>query len=49
MLCRLLICDVVDKYNRRFLWDDTEENKRMHSVNWKEVCKPKDKGGVGIR
>lgn len=24
-------------------------NNKMHLVNWEEVCKPSDKGGLGLR
>ncbi|OMO53301.1 hypothetical protein CCACVL1_28737 [Corchorus capsularis] len=32
---------------RRFLWSAKRERK-MHLISWDQVCKPKDKGGLGI-
>ncbi|KAK2642977.1 hypothetical protein Ddye_024740 [Dipteronia dyeriana] len=31
-----------------FLWGDGEWKRKLHAVNWKEVCKQKDKGGLSI-
>ncbi|KHN41382.1 Putative ribonuclease H protein, partial [Glycine soja] len=43
---------VVDKLiniQRRFLWGGGLEQQKIAWVNWKTVCLPKDKGGLGIK
>jgi len=43
---------VVDKLvniQRRFLWGEGMEQRKIALVNWKIVCLPKDKGGLGIK
>jgi len=32
-----------------FLWNTNEYGNGLHWVNWDEVCRPKQKGGLGIR
>ena len=42
-------CEALDKCNRNFLWGSSTEKKKIHLVAWDEVCKPKKKGGLGLR
>uniref|UniRef100_A0A2N9H5A8 CCHC-type domain-containing protein n=1 Tax=Fagus sylvatica TaxID=28930 RepID=A0A2N9H5A8_FAGSY len=42
------ICSKLDKLNRDFLWGSSSKRKKMHMVGWEKVCKPKDKGGLGL-
>ena len=42
-------CKQIEKLNRSFLWGSTDARKRLHLVNWQQVCKSKKHGGVGIR
>jgi hypothetical protein len=37
-----------DKHICRFFWEGTRDKRKYHWVNWTEVCKPKDQGGLGI-
>lgn len=37
----------VEKLQRDFLWDGGVD-KKDHLVSWKEVCRPKSEGGLGI-
>ena len=39
----------IDKVNRNFLWGSTNHIKKMHWVNWVEVTKPKEAGGLGLQ
>lgn len=43
------ICDDIAKTARGFLWKDNEERRKIHFLSWKNVCKPKNQGGLGIR
>lgn len=44
------ICDEVEKVVRAFLWrGDGNKKKGWTSVAWKNICKPKQCGGLGIR
>lgn len=46
---RKAICDSIDKCNRSFLQGDNDQKRHVHLVSWKEMCKPKANGGLGIR
>ncbi|XP_028554226.1 uncharacterized protein LOC114580531 [Dendrobium catenatum] len=37
-----------DKMCRDFLWNKKNGNLGLHSASWKELCKPKQKGGRGL-
>ncbi|GAU37423.1 hypothetical protein TSUD_395420 [Trifolium subterraneum] len=39
----------VVKIQRTFLWGDLSNKNRMCWVKWEDVCKPKEKAGLGIR
>lgn len=39
----------IDKICRNFLWGDMENKKKIHLVNWKEVCTLRDRGGLSLR
>lgn len=43
------VLDEIDKIYRRFIWGDMEGRNKIHWVSWKECCKPKREGGLGIR
>lgn len=34
---------------RDFLWGSSKEKRKIHWVSWKDICKPKARGGLGIR
>ena len=38
----------IEKIQRDFLWGGRLEGK-VHLINWKVVCSPKEEGGLGIR
>lgn len=39
----------LEKIRRDFLWEDFEGSPKFHLMNWNQVCKPLDKGGLGVR
>ncbi|KAL7173273.1 hypothetical protein ACSBR2_032688 [Camellia fascicularis] len=44
------VCDKMDRrLNGNFLWGETDSKKKVHLVNWDNVCKSKIKGGLGLR
>ncbi|KAL5832773.1 hypothetical protein ACOSQ3_016447 [Xanthoceras sorbifolium] len=43
------ICSNLDRINRNFLWGHMEEKKVVHLIKWDTVCKPKSKGGLGLK
>lgn len=36
------------KITRDFLWDEVDGDPHCHLVAWEQVCKPKDREGLGI-
>ncbi|KAK4285196.1 hypothetical protein QN277_001926 [Acacia crassicarpa] len=42
-------CESLDKYNRKFLWVSTEDKQKIPLVSWDAICKPKTRGGLGLR
>jgi hypothetical protein len=38
----------MDKSIRRFFWEGVDDQRKLHMVNWATVCKPKDRGDLGI-
>ncbi|KAI0522478.1 hypothetical protein KFK09_004857 [Dendrobium nobile] len=38
----------LEKLCRNFLWHKKEDSKGMHYVAWKDICKPRCYGGLGI-
>jgi hypothetical protein len=37
-----------DRHLARFFWEGIGDKRKFHWVNWPEVCRPKDQGGLGI-
>lgn len=42
------ICDEIEKLCRQFIWGDSEGKKKVHLINWDQVCQPLANGGLGI-
>ncbi|GJY68313.1 hypothetical protein Tco_0471295 [Tanacetum coccineum] len=42
-------CIKIDRILKNFLWTGGGSNKGIVSVSWKEICKPKSQGGLGLR
>lgn len=43
------VCEELDKKCRNFIWGSSQDHRKVHLVSWKEVCKPKLDGGLGMR
>lgn len=43
------ICNQLDRLNRSFLWGDMPSKRKIHLVNWNQVWKKKDNGGLGLK
>ena len=43
------IARCLKKMMRDFLWPNNGSTKGLHWVNWREVCRPKQQGGLSIR
>lgn len=48
-LLPISICEELDRLNRNFLWDGSTDLTHNHLVNWNQVCKMKNIGGLGLR
>lgn len=42
-------CEHIDKLNMNFLWCDSLERKKIHLINWDQICKPLKERGLGIQ
>ncbi|XP_019150780.1 PREDICTED: uncharacterized protein LOC109147628 [Ipomoea nil] len=42
-------CKLIDKVCRNFLWGHTDDTRKIHTVSWDDICKPKLHGGLGLR
>jgi len=38
----------IDKVQRDFIWGTTNEERKIHLINWLTVCQPKNMGGLGL-
>jgi hypothetical protein len=43
------ILNVIKGLQRNFLWQGSLASKKWALVTWNTICKPKDKGGLGLR
>src|SRR4051812_34603067 len=39
----------LERWQRLFLWGGSSTKRAICEVNWKMVCNPKNKGGLGIK
>jgi hypothetical protein len=44
-----ILCDRMERIQRDFLWDDTEQIQKPHLIKWDVCCLTKNDGGLGIR
>jgi len=38
------LCDEIEKIQRGFLWEDTDQIRKPHLINWEVCCLPKGDG-----
>lgn len=38
----------LDRLYRNFFWGSSDQQRRLHTVAWNTICKPKESGGLGI-
>lgn len=43
------LCKDIEKICRRFVWGDTEMNRKVHLINWDQVFQPLPNGGLGVK
>ncbi|CAN1818735.1 Putative ribonuclease H protein At1g65750 [Linum perenne] len=43
------ICEKIDQKIRNFVWGSSDNCRKLHLVSWDTICKPKDRGGLGLR
>lgn len=43
------VAKTIDRIQSNFLWGGSEVQRKIHLVQWKEVCKSKAQGGLGVR
>ncbi|XP_024636247.1 uncharacterized protein [Medicago truncatula] len=39
----------LEKYIKNFIWSGDTSKRKLVTVSWKNICKPYDEGGLGIR
>ena len=45
----IYVCDNTDKILKNFLWSGGGDGRGIASVAWKDICKPKNQGGLGLK
>ena len=43
------VCDKLDAIIRAFWWAYDLGTRKLHFINWNEVCTPKSEGGLGLK
>lgn len=43
------VCDEIDKRCCIFIWEDSNDSRKVHWMSWKALCSPKKSGGLGLR
>ncbi|XP_028062203.1 uncharacterized protein LOC114265575 [Camellia sinensis] len=43
------VANLIDKYQRSFLWGDSDNKRKLHLLNWKTSSVSKHFGGLGFR
>ena len=43
------LCDTINSTLAKYWWGQTKNEKKIHWINWKKLCNPKEMGGMGFR
>ena len=43
------LCQDIEALIRRFFWGQRGENRKIHWVKWRDLCKPKSQRGMGFK
>ena len=43
------VCDKLDATTRAFWSGHDPRTRKLHLINWNEVCKPRREGGLGLK
>ena len=43
------VCVKMDCICRQFIWGSSENNRKVHLINWNKICNAKEEGGLGFR
>ncbi|RDY14797.1 putative ribonuclease H protein, partial [Mucuna pruriens] len=43
------LCDKLESMNRGFVWGESKNCKRCHTISWNNFCLSKDVGGMNFR
>ena len=43
------LCDTINSTLAKYWWWQIKDEKKIHWINWKKLCTPKKKGGMGFR
>lgn len=46
--CPVAVVEKLERIQSKFLWNDDIEKRKFHLVNWSQVCKPTEEGGLGV-
>ena len=41
--------DTINSTLAKYWWHQTKDEKKIHWINWRKLCNPKDRGEIGFR
>lgn len=49
MALPIRVCDEIDKKCRLFVWGGGDQQRKIHTLSWGELCEPKKTGALGLK